>query len=118
MNLVAYDKVKPSLNKQKTWIDVSHKRIISREINPRNYITFGKRYDKELQTSIFFIITLDNIPYDRHYYKSHVDDYGRLRIDVKSIWKDAGLCNIEDNTNITIKHIDSDNDGDIYELQI
>lgn len=118
MNLVAYDKVDSVLNKQKTWIDVSHKRLISREIKARKYITFGKRYDKEQQTTIFFIITLDDIPQDRHYIKSHIDDYGRLKIDVKSIWIDSGLCNIKDNTNVTISHIDSSTDGDVYELKI
>ena len=116
MNLVAYDKLSSPLDKSKTWIDFANRRIMSREIAHRNYVAFGKRFNPNESRSVYFIIVLDDPPSDRIYNKLRFDGYGRAKIGVKAIWDEIGFNKLTHDINIPIKHIDSTDDGDIYEI--
>ena len=118
MNLVAYDTLNTHINTKKTWIKVSKKLIISKEIKYRKYVSFGKRYDNEENKTIFFIIFLDDPPLDRAYSNMIMDDSGRTKISIKNIWNELGLCNLTNDINIGVKHTQNADDGDIYELVI
>ena len=118
MNLVAYDTLNTNINTKKTWIKVSKKLIISREIKYRRYISFGKRYDSEENKTVFFIIVLDDPPLDRAYSNMIMDDSGRIKISIKNIWNELGLDNLKNDINIGVKHTQNADDGDIYELVI
>ena len=118
MNLNAYDNVAEKLDKTKTWIDLRKKTIFSREIKYRKYVSFGKRYDSEENKTVFFIIVLDDPPLDRAYSNMIIDDSGRVKISIKNIWNELGLCNLTNDINIGVKHTQSADDGDIYELVI
>ena len=118
MNLVAYDTLNTNINRKKTWIKVSKKLIISREIKYRRYVSFGKRYDSEQNKIVIFIIVLDDPPLDRAYSNMIMDDSGRIKISIKNIWNELGLCNLTDDINIGVKHTQNADDGDIYELVI
>ena len=118
MNLVAYDTLNTNINTKKTWIKVSKKLIISREIKYRRYVSFGKRYDNEENKTVFFIIVLDNPPLDRAYSNMIMDDSGRTKISIKNIWNELGLYNLKNDINIGVKHTQNADDGDIYELVI
>jgi hypothetical protein len=117
MNLAAYDKLNSNIDINKTWIDASKKVILSREINYRKYVTFGKRYDTNENKTIFFIILLDDPPLDRPYSNVIVDGYGRIRIYLKNVWKELGLEDLHINIGIIVKHTQNADDGDIYELR-
>ena len=47
-----------------------------------------------------------------------MDDSGRIKISIKNIWNELGLCNLIDDINIGVKHTQNADDGDIYELVI
>ena len=58
MNLVAYDNVESITNKKRSWINVHQKTLYSREIKYRKYVCFGKKFDIELNITLFYIIML------------------------------------------------------------
>lgn len=116
MNLVAYDKCSNLIDKTKTWIEVYKRVLFSREINKRNYVAFGKRYNTEESITDYYIIIIDDAPTDRPYSKLKVDDFGRAKINVNSIWDESDFHNIEFNRNITLKHTEHTDDGDIYKI--
>lgn len=118
MNLNAYDDVTPIINKQTTWIDIKKYQLLSREIKYRKYVTISKRFNKEFCDYDYFIILLDDYPSDRSYAITKKDDYGRIKINLASIWNQCCLKNYTKNCNISIKHIEHTDDGDIYQLDV
>lgn len=118
MNLVAYDKVNTFIDKSKTWIEIAKKLLLSREIAFRKYVTFGKRYDKDISKTVFFVIVLDEPPVDRPAAKVLIDGYGRVKIGVKGIWEEAEFNKVSYDRNVDIKHTQHADDGDIYELRL
>ena len=118
MNLSAYDNVIEKIDKQRSWIDIKKKMLLSREINVRNYVLLTKRYDKSTNTTDYFVVMLDNPPVDREYKRTKVDDYGRCKISLAAIWSETYLCDITSNFNISISLEEHSNDGDIYKLDV
>ncbi len=118
MNLVAYDNLDTNINTKKTWINVSKKLLLSREIKCRKFVTFGKRFDADENKTILFIIVLNDPPSDRSYSKLILDDSGRCKISLKNVWNEIGLDKIKTDINISIKHTQSADDGDVYEILI
>lgn len=118
MNLAAYDSVTTKIDKQKTWLDVDKKFLYSREIKYRKYNTLAKRYNPELEQSDFFIILLDELPTDRPASITKVDNYGRIKINIASIWDEANFNYYDSNCNINIITIEDTNDGNVYQLDI
>lgn len=118
MNLNAYDAIHPKIDKKRTWINVQKCQLLSREIKFRPYVTLSKRYDKENNVYNYYVIMLDDFPFDRSYSKTNKDDYGRLKISLKSIWKESSLNYIEKDVNVSVELIESADDGDIYLLNI
>ena len=98
MNLAAYDIV-TRLDRKKTWIDPKYNRLYSREIKTnRNYFAFSKTYNPDASKYDINLILLDE-PISGSTFKI-IDKVGLLKKP----------------TNITIKHIQHENDGDIYKL--
>lgn len=118
MNLNAYDDVKEQVNKNKTWIDVKNKTLLSREIQYRRVTLLSKRYNIVSKSYDYFIIMLDDEPLDRDYVLTNRDDYGRVKIRLTKIWHDSSLATFDANCNIGIQHIDHTDDGDVYQLDI
>ena len=118
MNLNAYDNVIEKINKQKSWIDIKKKILLSREINVRNYVLLTKRYNKDTNTTDYFIVMLDNPPVNRTYKRAKVDDYGRFKISLASIWSETYLCYMNSDFNISISLEEHSTDGDIYKLDV
>lgn len=118
MNLNAYDVINPKIDKKKTWVDVNKQQLLSREIKYRQYVTISKRYNKENNNYEYFIILLDDYPQDRTYNKTRKDDYGRIKINLKSIWKESSLSYYTSDSNVNIDLVDSADDGDIYKLDV
>lgn len=118
MNLNAYDDVKEQVNKNKTWINVKKKTLITREIKYRKVTLLSKRYNTALKCYDYFIIMLDDEPLDRNYSITNRDDYGRIKIRLTSIWADTILSTLDTDCNINVTHIDHADDGDVYQLDI
>lgn len=118
MNLNAYDDVSPVINKKATWIDIKKYQLLSREIKYRKYVTISKRFNKETSEYEYFIILLDDCPVNRSYAHTKQDDYGRIKINIISIWNDSSLRYYKNNSNVSIEHIEHTDDGDIYKLDV
>lgn len=118
MNLNAYDNVEPYLDRKKTWVCPVHKILYSREIVKRRYTLLSKRFNPKTSDTDFYIIMLDERPIDRKVSISYVDDFGRLKINISSIWNKTSLKHIKTKSNINIEHIEHTDDGDIYYLDI
>ena len=91
---------------------------MSREIAHRRYVCFGKRYNNREDENIFFIIILDDPPEDRTYARLIFDDYGRAKINIKSMWNECKFYLIKKSKNIKIEHVESTDDGDIYRIEL
>lgn len=116
INLNLYDDVVENINRQKTWINVKNKVLISREIKYRQYYFIGKRYSGN--ENFYFVIVLSNPPENKSYKKTVLDDYGRVKISLKSIWNSTSLKNLTDDCNISIEVHQEDDDGTAYYLDI
>lgn len=118
MNLNVYDVINPKIDKQRTWVDVHKKQLLSREIVFRPYVTISKRYVKEDNSYEYFIILLDDCPYDRPSTGTKKDDYGRIKIRLNSIWEESSLKYYEKDINVELIPIEHADDGDIYKLSL
>lgn len=118
MNLNAYDNVIEKIDKTKTWVDIRKKQLLSKEIKFRKYTCLLKRFDIRTNICKYFIAMLDEPPEDRKYKSTSVDDYGRVKIALASIWKDTYLAKLGSNVNICINLVESGEDGDIYFLDV
>ena len=118
MNLSAYDIIPEKVNKNKTWVIPENKILLSREISRRKYVCLSKKYNPSINSTDYFIIVLDDIPNTESYSHIRIDNYGRVKIRLGSIWEESTLKNITKEQNINITHVESADDGDIYQLDI
>lgn len=118
INLNEYDDVSPKINKNKSWLSIKTKQLFSREIKFRPYVTIGSKYHPKLQFYSYFLILLDEPPDERTYSKVHRDDYGRIKISLKSIWNETSLQDYDKDVNINIKLTDHADNGDIYQIDV
>lgn len=118
INLNIYDAVDTKVNKEKTWIDIHNKKLLSREIKTKHYYCVCKKYNAQLEIYEYFIIMLDEMPSDRKVYITFRDNYGRIKIKLNSIWNESGLYNYKSDTNVNINLISEDKDSIVYKLDI
>lgn len=117
MNLNAYDNVEQKFE-EGTWVNPKFKRLYSTELAKRIYFVFLKRYDIENNIYNYYIALLDNIPEDREFHAVIHTKHGISKLELKTIWDNCPLKNIKVKSNISIKHIEHTDDGDIYYLDI
>lgn len=118
MNLNSYDNITEKLDKNKSWIDIRKKILFSREIKYRKFTCLLKRYNVKTNTYTYFIAMLNSPPENRKYNITKQDDYGRIKISLTSIWKETCLSRLKSNCNIICELVESDDDGDIYSLDV
>lgn len=118
MNLNAYDNVINKVDKTKTWIDVKKHLLLSREIKYRKWYVLSKRFNTKNNCYDYFVILLDNHPQDRVAFNTIHDDYGRIKIKLYNMYNESDLKYLTKDTNISINHIEHENDGDVYQLDL
>ena len=118
MNLNAYDNIKEELYKHKTWYLPKFRRLYSREIKFRIFYKFLKRWNETIKRNDYFLaISMSNT--DGRFYRTERDNYGRLKVSVpKEVIADSILNSIVEDTNIEIKLVDDQIDGEVYQLNI
>ena len=117
MNLVAYDNVDSITNNKRSWIDVHHKTLYTREVKYHKYVCFGKNFNPDENRTVFYIILLDDEPTDRASFRTIVTTNGCIKIDLRGIWVDAGLSNVTSKyLNATLKCTADSDDGNVYEF--
>lgn len=118
INLLEYDDVSPKINKKKSWISIKTKQLFSREIKFKPYATIGSKYHPNIKGYSYYLILLDEIPDDRSYSRVHIDNYGRVKISLKSIWDKTSLINYDNDINISIELIDYADNAAIYQIDV
>lgn len=118
INLNIYDSIDVKIDKNKTWLDVNSKKLLSREIKTKHYYCICKKYNTQLECYEYFIIMLDKSPSDRKAYITFKDNYGRVKIKLNSIWNESCLYNYKSDININITCIAEDEDSIVYKLDI
>ena len=118
MNLNAYDNVKEELDKHKTWYSPKFRRLYSREIKFRPFYKFLKRWNETIKRNDYFLaISMNNV--DGRFSIANKDNYSRLKFSVpKEVIEDSILNSIVEDTNIQIKLVDNQVDGEVYQLNI
>ena len=117
MNLVAYDNVDSITNNKRSWIDVHHKTLYTREVKYHKYVCFGKNFNPDENKTVFYIILLDDEPTDRASFRTIVTTNGCIKIDLRGIWIDAGLSRVTSKyLNATLKCTADSDDGNVYEF--
>ena len=110
MNLNNYDCITEKLNKTKTWVDIHKKLLLSREIKYRPYTCLLKRYNIKNNTYSYFIALLDNPQANKTCKRTILDD--------SCIWKETYLSDLKSNCNIMCELVESDEDGDVYSIDV
>nr|DAW71215.1 MAG TPA: hypothetical protein [Crassvirales sp.] len=118
MNLVAYDEINVKVDKHKTWYHCERNSIISREVSFRKHYAFVKRYEPQLNDTIYFIVMLDNPNDVSKSYNTHKDNYGRLFFKSSIVFKELGFDSITKDVNISLIHVEHCHDGDVYKIDV
>ena len=118
MNLSAYDSINNKIDKNKSWVDIKKKQLLSREINKRQYSTLVKRYDAQTNTNSYYVAITDTPPKDKVCKKLKIDDYGRVKLNLTPIWNETYLSQLDSNCNIMIERVEYDSDCDIYFIDV
>ena len=101
MNLNNYDCITEKLNKTKTWVDIHKKLLLSREIKYRPYTCLLKRYNIKNNTYSYFIALLDNPQANKTCKRTK-----------------TYLNELKSNCNIMCELVESDEDGDVYSIDV
>lgn len=118
MNLNAYDNITEKIDKNRTWIDVKRKQLISRELSNKTYYSLLKRYNDKRNITSYFIAVF-NTPTNNIQYKHIIrDNYGRIKINLSNIWRETCLSCLDSNCNIVLNLVESDEDGAVYYIDI
>lgn len=118
MNLNAYDNIKEELDKHKTWYSPKFRRLYSREIKFRIFYKFVKRWNETIKQNDYFLAISTNNT-DGKFYRTERDNYGRLKVSVpKEVIEDSILNSMTVDTNVEVKLVDAQPDGEIYQLNI
>lgn len=118
MNLNAYDNIKEELDNHKTWYSPKFRRLYSREIKFRMVYKFLKRWNETIKRNDYFLaVIMNNV--DGKFSITNKDNYGRLKVSVpKEVIEDSILNSISVDTNVEVKLVDAQPDGEIYQLNI
>ena len=118
MNLNAYDNVKEELDKHKTWYSPKFKRLYSREIKFRMFYKFLKRWNGTIKRNDYFLAISESNT-DGKFYRTERDNYNRLKVSIpKEVIEDSILNSIVEDTNVELKFVDAQPDGEVYQLNI
>lgn len=118
MNFNIYDNVDDIINKQGTWINVRNKTLLSREIKYRKYTTLVKRYDNSSNNNSYYIIISDDTIPNKKYCYTKLDNYGRVKVKLNSIWNNTICKNLMQDTNINIDLVEFDDTCEVYNIDI
>ena len=118
MNLNAYDNIKEELDKHKTWYSPKFRRLYSREIKFRMFYKFVKRWNETYKRDDYFIaVGMTNV--DGRFSITNKDNYSRVKFSIpKEVIEDSILNSMTVDTNVEVKLVDDQLDGEVYQLNI
>ena len=82
------------------------------------FYKFVKRWNETIKQNDYFLaISESNV--DGKFYRAERDNYGRLKVSIpKEVIEDSILNSIVEDTNIQVKLVDNQVDGEVYQLNI
>lgn len=116
MNLNAYDKMEVVTTQP--YIDVEHKKLYLYNIPYKKYYAFLKRYNQKDNVNQIFILLTDYQNNEVKYHAVFKKSEKTIRIDLSYIWNKSELVNLKSLTNVYFNLVETQEDGEIYELVI
>lgn len=116
MNLSAYDDSIVTVDKTKTWINYRSKTLSSHQIKYRNYHCLLQRYNPNTDDYNYYIAMCDSPIKGRTFVHNYHNNNGRVRISLAPIWNNTSLVKVSQDTNIEIKLVEEQDDGEIYQI--
>lgn len=116
MNLNEYEVINRPIDRSKTWIDVKHHRIYSREMRG-NYYNVLKKLNPITNSYDYFIVLYKIRPTDTsiNLRGCGCDSFGRLVINLSNKdWNELEFNSYKDNVQISVSVVDYDNNGTLY----
>lgn len=113
INLNEFDKVDEKVDKSKTWLYIKGKCLISNEVPKYKYYNLYKKYNPETNSTNYYIV-FSNENIKNELKQTHIDDYGRIKIPISTIYKESGLYNENKDCNIILKTINKDKESIVY----
>lgn len=118
MSVTEYENVEQKLDRSKTWINIKYRKIFSREIIYKEYYSINKRFNKDLNEYEYYLITYDVPPLNQKVYKTYVDNWGRKKYWVDSIWNESNIQYYNKDTNIEVKIVEKADTYIVYKLYL
>ena len=117
MSLNEYDTVSTKIDRKKSWIDIKNKIIYSREIKTkRQYYNYLSKYDNVLTGETKYYLLLTDDKSNNKCYNTVRDNYGRFKFKCNDVFEALGFIQISSDRNITLRHYESGENYDIYEI--
>lgn len=117
MSLNEYDTVSTKIDRKKSWIDIKNKIIYSREIKiKRRYYNYLSKYDNVLTGETKYYLSLTDDVSNNKVYNTVKDNYGRFKFKCNDVFEALGFTQISSDRNITLRHYESGENYDIYEI--
>lgn len=116
MEFTCYDKAEIKIDKTKTWVNIKYKQVFSKEIHYNCYYQIIKRFDLSNRNIEYFVAFLPTSDSDTK--PCHIDDYGRTKFSIASIWNDIGYNKLTNDKQIKLEYIETINDADIFKLDL
>lgn len=116
MNLNEYEVTTRSIDRQKTWVDVKHHRIYSREIRG-NYYNILKKINPISGDYDYFLGVFKQIPNISNFEVKlcNIDGFGRTSISLSlTNWRLLGFDCLDSDTQLSLTIVESDDNGSIY----
>jgi len=116
MALQEYETIRKTIDKNKTWINVKYKQVISREITS-GYYNFVFKYNSMFNSYMYYIIIgNDEFSQNKDYRKVYVDDYGRGKMSIPTQLYNIIAEGKHSDFQISIEPIDNGTNYTVYEI--
>lgn len=115
MQFTEYDvEHKQKLDRTKTWINPKYKQIFSSEIRYNTNYQIITKYNNNTCNKEFYIAFVPNP--DKETKRCRIDELGRMRINISSIWNEL-FSDVKVDTNIIFEYVETINDCDIFSIE-
>ena len=115
MSIYKYVVITPATNKSKPIIKSNGLLIVPNIKKSYKYYLECCRYNPIKFENEYFIL-LSNNKFDERCKTCRVDDYGRLKLVIKSEMKDVLLKQMTDYSNVNFEYLESEDDYDVFTI--
>ena len=118
INLMQYDNIIEQVDKSKTWFNPNTRFIYSREIANKKYYSFKRKWSDDKKQFDYFLILSDKYIPNSKFRVVRIDDDGRMKLRLDSIFKLSWISSAEHDVNINIQKLEEDNESVVYQIDL